>query len=49
VSDVRFTYIRDPYPMISIKLLAVIGMIAPPRDDPVAMIPNAIALRFLNH
>ena len=40
----------DPstYPMSSIKLLEAIGMAAPPIDDPVAAIPNAIDLRFLN-
>jgi hypothetical protein len=35
--------------MSSIKLLAAIGMIVPPSDDPVDMTPNANALRVLNH
>jgi hypothetical protein len=36
-------------PTSSIKLLAAIGMIVPPSEDPVDMIPNANARRFLNH
>ena len=37
------------YPMMSIKLLAAIGMIDPPSDDPVDIIPKANALLVLNH
>jgi hypothetical protein len=36
------------HPIRSIKWLETIGIIAPPRDDPVALIPNAKDLRFLN-
>ena len=41
---------HDPftYPTSSIKLLEAIGMTVPPIDVPVAAIPNAIDLRFLN-
>ena len=41
---------RDPftYPTSSIKLLEAIGMAVPPIEVPVAAIPNAIDLRFLN-
>ena len=43
--------VYDPFthPISSIKLLAAIGMTVPPIDDPVAAIPNANDLRFLNH
>jgi len=37
------------YPISSTKFLATIGMIVPPSDDPVAVIPDANDLRFLNH
>ena len=37
------------YPISSIKFLATIGMIVPPSDAPVAVIPDANDRRFLNH
>ena len=42
-------YMTPSHPISSIKLLAAIGMTPPPIDDPVAAIPNANDLRFLNH
>jgi len=49
VGHTRYTHNTPTYPISSIKFRAAIGMIVPPSDDPVAMIPNANDLRFLNH
>ena len=46
VSYVRCAYNSLAYPISSIKFLAAIGMIVPPREDPAAKTPNASDLRF---
>lgn len=46
VSYVRCAYDSLAYPISSIKFLAAIGKIVPPREDPAAKMPNASDLRF---
>jgi len=48
VSYTHCTHDALTYPISLIKRLVAIGMIDPPNEDPVAQIPNANDLRFLN-
>ena len=49
ISHVPCTEDCPTYPISSTKFLATIGMIVPPSDAPVAVMPDANDLRFLNH